>query len=355
MSYNIQAWLYSIGGVILSLCLMSCQPVFDQRQVVQSIGNVGVAFNATVIGAVRSRVDNTIPTFGGVSAASGEFLVVDGIRPSDRVALIVEAFFSDLFVFFSDEAEQSIRSSVCVYFLEPENPNIAKVVSSNLFLNLSSSVDVGDDPFTSINESLTDIQGILNNIESLGDELDDESARLSLITVAQICDREVYSGARVVVNATQTSATLHVTGTRFSDSLENVAKRLSNNPIDIPPNSSGGIRVLEWSQCIGSTHCRLREAVSRGSNSNVVYVLWHSGAKPHAIIVGYGPLGHELYKLRNSESVSRFQSRGELFIAYATVAKFEKDGIMAFLNGELQPYQRGAGELAPPIAVNLPF
>jgi len=355
MSYKFPTWLRSIGGVVLSLCLISCQPVLDQRQVVQSIGNVGVAFNATVIGSVRTRVDNTIPSFSGVSATTGEFLVVDGIRPSNRVALIVEAFFADLFEFLSDEAEQSIRSSVCVYFLEPENPNITKVVSSNLFLNLSSTVDVGDDPFTSINESLTDIQGILNNIESLGDELGDESARLSLITVAQICDRDIYSGAKVIVNATQTSATLHVTGTRFSNSLENVANRLSSNPIDIPPNSSGGIRVLGWSQCRGSKHCRLSEALSRGSNANVVYVLWHSGPKPHAIVVGYGPLGHELYKLRNSKSVNRFESRGELFITHATVTDYEKDGVIAFLNGQLQPYQRGAVETAPPIAVNLPF
>jgi len=321
MSYKIPAWLRSTGGVVLSLCLISCQPVLDQRQVVQSIGNVGVAFNATVIGSVRTRVDTTIPSFSGVSATTGEFLVVDGIRPSNRVALIVEAFFADLFEFLSDEAEQSIRSSVCVYFLEPENPNITKVVSSNLFLNLSSTVDVGDDPFTSINESLTDIQGILNNIESLGDA----------------------------------SATLHVTGTRFSNSLENVANRLSSNPIDIPPNSSGGIRVLGWSQCRGGTHCRLSEAVSRGNNSNVVYVIWHSGPKPHAIVVGYGPLGHELYKLRNSKSVSRFESRGELFITHATVTDYEKDGVIAFLNGQLQPYQRSAVETAPPIAVNLPF
>ena len=115
------------------------------------------------------------------------------------------------------------------------------------------------------------------------------------------------------------------------------------------------IRV-EWVKCQGDKWCPLQTVDLGHSHFNGtegVYVIWHAGGSPATVRVGQGVIGQRLSAHRLDPEIQRFERLG-LYVTWATVAFRHRDGVEAYLHGQLRPKVGSRYPDAYPIEVNLP-
>jgi hypothetical protein len=89
-------------------------------------------------------------------------------------------------------------------------------------------------------------------------------------------------------------------------------------------------------------------------NANGVHVIWHGGPKPWTVRVGQGNVCERLTAHRVDSAISAYRPLG-LFVTWATVPSYEKDGVERFLADELRPLIGDRHPDVRPIPVNLPW
>lgn len=69
-----------------------------------------------------------------------------------------------------------------------------------------------------------------------------------------------------------------------------------------------------------------------------VYVLWHSGVRPHWVYVGESTdIATDLDALGNNEEVMEFDGRGGLYVTWAPIKPEFRRGIVRYLVDNMEP------------------
>ena len=116
------------------------------------------------------------------------------------------------------------------------------------------------------------------------------------------------------------------------------------------------IRV-EWVKCQGDKWCPLQTldlGHSHFDGMEGVYVIWHGGTKPWTVYVGQGVIAGRLSAHRVDPDILKFKDLG-LYATWARVPSQRRDGVEAFLHGQLQPKVGSRYPDVYPIEVNLPW
>lgn len=87
-----------------------------------------------------------------------------------------------------------------------------------------------------------------------------------------------------------------------------------------------------------------------------VFVIWHSGVKPHWVTVGHSDdLAKDIDALRDDPEVLLYDTRGGLFVSWALIKSEYRAGIVKYLNETMEPLvPRGGNEKVAPIPVLAP-
>lgn len=88
---------------------------------------------------------------------------------------------------------------------------------------------------------------------------------------------------------------------------------------------------------------------------NGVYVIWRGGNPPAVVRVGQGDIAARLGAHKNDPLIVTHGGIGRLYVTFAAVPAFERDGVESYLAARYAPL---VGERFPnvrQIAVNLPF
>ena len=88
-----------------------------------------------------------------------------------------------------------------------------------------------------------------------------------------------------------------------------------------------------------------------------VYVIWHAGVKSGWVYVGRSKdLAGELHTLADNDEIMGYESRGGLFVTWATIRDEFQDGVVRFLTDSLDPKVENPGtkRKADPIPVLSP-
>ena len=87
-----------------------------------------------------------------------------------------------------------------------------------------------------------------------------------------------------------------------------------------------------------------------------VYVIWHGGANPKIVRVGYGDVVRKLIAHRANPQITRYAKNGALMVTWAVQPDPHRQaGIAKYLTEQFYPLVRGLQTDIPAIAVRSPF
>ena len=112
---------------------------------------------------------------------------------------------------------------------------------------------------------------------------------------------------------------------------------------------------LTWIKCAGNVWCSFDHLNLANVIIDGVYVIWHGGKFSHTVYVGQGNVADRISDHRNDWKITRHRSKGGLFVTWADVSIFQRDGVERYLANELSPLEGDHHPQAIPLAVNLPW
>jgi len=114
--------------------------------------------------------------------------------------------------------------------------------------------------------------------------------------------------------------------------------------------------TYNWAKLANGLYCPLRTLDLTNVMSTLgVYVIWHSGLKPHAVRVGQGIIGTRLGEHRADPEILACEVLGQLVASWINPPAAHLDGLENYLGNLLQPIVGSRFPIAEPIAVNLPL
>jgi hypothetical protein len=114
---------------------------------------------------------------------------------------------------------------------------------------------------------------------------------------------------------------------------------------------------LNWHKCPQNTWYRFLELSFEAdflAGLEGVYMIWHGGDHPAVVCVGQGNIKEELVKRQSDLEVLKFQDKG-LFVSWAEVCSFYREGAQRYLMNLWQPKLSEAHLNFLPIKVNSPW
>jgi hypothetical protein len=117
------------------------------------------------------------------------------------------------------------------------------------------------------------------------------------------------------------------------------------------------LRTLDWIKCQGNQWCNLFTVNldhPHFDRLEGVYVIWHAGERPWTVYAGQGVIKDRLAAHRQDPAIRQYAPLG-LFVTWAKVDAFFRDGVERFLADRLAPKEGVAHPQASGIAVNLPW
>lgn len=111
---------------------------------------------------------------------------------------------------------------------------------------------------------------------------------------------------------------------------------------------------LHWTRARGGAWCDLERVDLSAVETSGVFVVWHGGARPRTLHLGYGPIADRIEQLRRNEALMRYRQFGPLYVTWAAVPPRSIDGIVRFLAGRLMPVHEDRVRMTPAIPANLP-
>jgi hypothetical protein len=112
---------------------------------------------------------------------------------------------------------------------------------------------------------------------------------------------------------------------------------------------------LNWTRAHGGAWCQLDKVELSGVQTTGVFVIWHGGARPRTLRLGYGSIAERIEQLRRDEGLLRYRQFGPIYVTWASVPTRIMDGVMRFLAGRLMPVWEDRVRMTPAIPANLPL
>ena len=115
--------------------------------------------------------------------------------------------------------------------------------------------------------------------------------------------------------------------------------------------------TLKWVKCEGNRWCELFTVNLQSPHFHGlegVYIIWHGGQKPWTVYVGQGEIADRIRAHREDPQIRQYSPLG-LFVTWAQVPTYGRDGIERFLADRLQPLVGVAHPSVTPATVNLPW
>jgi len=114
---------------------------------------------------------------------------------------------------------------------------------------------------------------------------------------------------------------------------------------------------IKWIACQDGEWCGLNQLNLCGTcfeDVNGVYLIWHRGAPPSIVRVGYGNIGERLAAEKADADVQQYAPLN-LCVTWAVVDQRSRDGVAAWLAQTLKPLAALPCPDCAPIVVNLPW
>lgn len=114
---------------------------------------------------------------------------------------------------------------------------------------------------------------------------------------------------------------------------------------------------LKWIKCQGDVWCHLNTVNLQHQHfddMDGVYVIWHGGENAATVKVGQGNIRSRLQSHRNDPVIQKFSNLG-LFVSWAKVSSYQKDGVEKYLGIHLNPIVAERFPDINPIEVNYPW
>lgn len=86
-----------------------------------------------------------------------------------------------------------------------------------------------------------------------------------------------------------------------------------------------------------------------------VYIIWHSGNPAQVVYIGQGDVASRIKTHRNRQEITKYASKGQLLVTWASVLAHQKDGVERFLADKWNPLIGDAHPNVLPITVNSPW
>lgn len=187
-----------------ALALASCaSPPYDERQITND-ESFGFAFPATVVEVLFVKADiEPRDRFTPVGAAAAALIAEDVYagRPLTEFTTALAATVGGAVV---GETEEFIRSTRCMYFIEPDERQTFDIVQTEILVQQSETfrdflAEVGDD--------VERIQGLSRL---------DLTTAWPVLTLPQSCDQEITPGKKVVMTFSLSGGTIHLLTEEFA-------------------------------------------------------------------------------------------------------------------------------------------
>jgi len=117
--------------------------------------------------------------------------------------------------------------------------------------------------------------------------------------------------------------------------------------------------VREWMKCLGDRWCNLFDVMLESNHFNEldgVFIIWYWNKKylPCVVRVGQGNIRERLLQERQRPAILALKDY-DLLVTWASVGKFQSDGIERYLGETLDPIIKRLLPEASPIRVILPW
>lgn len=112
---------------------------------------------------------------------------------------------------------------------------------------------------------------------------------------------------------------------------------------------------LTWMKCVQNVWCSLERVDLSNVKTIGVYIIWHGGNPSRVVRVGQGDITARLNAHRADPEVLYYRRFGELFVTWADVAVWSRDGVERYLADYWKPLIGDRFPDIAPIAVNSPF
>jgi hypothetical protein len=115
------------------------------------------------------------------------------------------------------------------------------------------------------------------------------------------------------------------------------------------------MNTVDWIKSKADTWLEFEAFDLSTANADGVYMIWHGGNPGHVVYVGQGDVRSRLTAHRSNPTITQYRARGKLYVTWASVPAYQKDGIERYLANHWDPLVGDAHPQATPIAVNSPW
>ena len=112
---------------------------------------------------------------------------------------------------------------------------------------------------------------------------------------------------------------------------------------------------LHWIKSTAGNWLSLGRLGLSNVNSFGVYIIWHGGNPGQVVRVGQGNVADRLREHQNDPAILDYKKRGDLYVTWASVDRFQRDGVERYLADQYDPLVGDRYPSSKGIAVNSPW
>ena len=112
---------------------------------------------------------------------------------------------------------------------------------------------------------------------------------------------------------------------------------------------------LNWVKLTDGNWCPFHTVNLSNVTADGVYIIWHAGSPGRVVYVGQGDVKARLQVHRGNHQINDYARSGTLYVTWASVQAYQKDGVERYLANQWSPLVGDAHPQAEPIAVNSPW
>jgi hypothetical protein len=113
--------------------------------------------------------------------------------------------------------------------------------------------------------------------------------------------------------------------------------------------------TLNWVRCAGNQYCPFETVDLSKVTVGGVYAIWYSGQPGRVVRLGQGDIATRIKDHRVDSAVLAYLGRGRLWVTWAALQPYQRDGVEKYLSNKYPPLVGDAFLDAVPIAVNSPW
>jgi hypothetical protein len=112
---------------------------------------------------------------------------------------------------------------------------------------------------------------------------------------------------------------------------------------------------LDWIKSTDNKWLRFESVILDDVFTQGVYIIWYIGNPSKVVYVGQGDIAERIRKHRARPDITKYSSKGSLYVTWASVPLAWRDGVECYLANMFDPLVGDAYPESKPVPVNPPW